>query len=304
MRSVLLAILAVALAAPSAGAATRSIADAPIRTVDAGQGQIGYRTVGKGRPLVLIMGLSGTMDAWPPTFVDALARRHRVITFDSEGIRQTTLGPGPLTILRMADDTASLMRALHLKRADVLGWSMGGMIAQSLAKRHPRLLRRLVLCATAPGDGHGTPPGPDAIGRLSDPSAVGAFGLLFPPGRDELGQAYLRDIFRYPQLMPQAPSEISRLQLGASATWLDGNDPSGKRPGRLRLPVLIGGGALDRALPVPNQRHLARVLPNARLKVYRDAAHGFLFQHRRDFLRRVERFLQAGGKKRTRRAPA
>jgi pimeloyl-ACP methyl ester carboxylesterase len=97
------------------------------------------------------------------------------------------------------------MRALHLKRADVLGWSMGGMIAQSLAKRHPRLLRRLVLCATAPGDGHGTPPGPDAMRRLSDPSAVGAFGLLFPPGRDELGQGYLRDISAYPQLTPQAP---------------------------------------------------------------------------------------------------
>jgi pimeloyl-ACP methyl ester carboxylesterase len=70
------------------------------------------------------------------------------------------------------------------------------------------------------------------------------------------------------------------------------------------VPVLIGAGALDQALPVANQRHLARVLPNAGLKVYRDAAHGFLFQHRRDFLGRVERFRQAGGTKRSRRSPA
>jgi pimeloyl-ACP methyl ester carboxylesterase len=72
---------------------------------------------------------------------------------------------------------------------------------------------------------------------------------------------------------------------------LTGNDPSGRHPGRLDLPVLIGAGALDRALPVANQRHLARVLPNARLKVYADAAHGSFFQHQRDFVRRVQRFL-------------
>ena len=85
----------------------------------------------------MIMGLSGTMDAWPPSFVDALARKRRVITFDNAGIRRSTLGPLPLTISKMADKTAALIRALKLRRTDVLAWSMGGMIAQSLAAGIP-----------------------------------------------------------------------------------------------------------------------------------------------------------------------
>jgi pimeloyl-ACP methyl ester carboxylesterase len=288
----LLAVLVLGLfAVPAQGAAPRSITDAPVRTIDTARGKIGYRSLGRGPPLVMIMGLSGTMDAWPPSFVDALARKRRVITFDNAGIRRSALGPTPLTISRMAGHTAALIRALRLKRADVLGWSMGGMIAQALAHRHPRLLRRLVLCATAPGDGHATVPDPAALRELSDTSPSGGTRLLFPPGREALAADFIRDIASYPDFMPRAPSDVITLQLGASGTWLSGRDRSGLNPGGLALPVLIGAGELDRALPVANQRHLARVIPNARLKVYADAAHGFFIQHRRDFLRRVQRFL-------------
>ena len=98
------------------------------------------------------------MDAWPPSFIDALARHHRVVIFDNPGIRATTRGGAPLTIGQMGNDTASMIRALRLRHPDVLGWSMGGMVAQALAHDHPRLVRRLVLAATAPGDGEGTLP--------------------------------------------------------------------------------------------------------------------------------------------------
>ena len=280
------------LAPAAAAAPQQSIVDAPIRTVQAGQGTIGYRSIGEGRPLVLIMGLGGTMDAWPPSFIDALAARRRVITFDNEGIRRTTLGPGALTIGRMAGDAASLIRALRLRRPDVLGWSMGGMIAQSLVRRHPKLVRRMVLCATAPGDGRATPPAPDVISQLATGTA-NPFQLLFPPGHEPAGQAYARAIASYPSPSPGAPASITQAQFGATAGWLAGNDPSGRPLRRLRLPVLVGGGALDRLLPVPNQRYLARALPNARLRVYRDAAHGFFVQHRREFVQMVDRFLRA-----------
>jgi pimeloyl-ACP methyl ester carboxylesterase len=290
LRQLLLAVLALCvLASPALAAPPRSITEAPVRSVETARGEIGYRSVGKGPPLVMIMGLSGTMDAWPPSVVDQLARKRRVITFDNAGIRHSALGPLPLTITKMADKTAALIRALKLQRTDVLGWSMGGMIAQSLAARHPNLLRRLVLCATAPGDGHGTIPDPAALRELSNPAA--AAGLLFPPGQDAITAAYIRDIAAYPRFMPQAPPDVSSLQFGASRSWLAGQDRSGRNPRRLELPVLIGGGALDRALPVANQRYLARVLPNARLKIYAGAAHGFFFQHRRDFVPRIQRFL-------------
>jgi pimeloyl-ACP methyl ester carboxylesterase len=288
-----------ALAAPAAVASPKSITDAPIRTVQAGQGKIGYRSVGQGRPLVLVMGLSGTMDAWPPSFVDSLAVHRRVITFDNEGIRRTTLGPGTVTVVRMADDVASLIRALRLRRADVLGWSMGGMIAQSLARQYPKLVRRMVLCATAPGDGRATPPAADVITQLTTGTA-NVFQLLFPPGHESAAQAFSRAITSYPNASPAAPPEVTRAQLAASATWASGGDPSGRPLSRLRLPVLVGGGALDRLLPVANQRYLASAMPNARLRVYGDAAHGFLLQHQREFLRVVDRFLRSRAPRRAR----
>jgi pimeloyl-ACP methyl ester carboxylesterase len=289
-----LAVLAfcLALAAPGAAAAApRSVADAPIRAVSAGESQVGYRSVGHGRPLVLIMGLSGTMDAWPPSFVDALAAKRRVIVFDNEGIRRTTAGPAPLTISRMADGTASLMRALRLKRADVLGWSMGGMVAQSLARRHPQRVRRLVFCATAPGDGNATFPNPDVLGDLTDSAAGGVFTRLFPTST-KAAERYIQQIVSYRNASPAAPAEVTQAQFGASAVWLSGGDPSGHRLGRLRVPTLVGAGGLDRVLPTPNQRYLAGRLPRGRLRLYEDSGHGFLFQHQRDFVRAVERFLR------------
>lgn len=284
-------VLCLILAAPAAAAPVRSIADAPTRAVETDRGQIGYRSFGRGErpPLVLIMGLSGTMDVWPPSFVDRLAARRLVITFDNRGVGRTEPGAGPLTISAMADDTAALIRALRLRRADVLGWSMGGMVAQSLARRHPQVMRHLVLCASAPGDGRATLPQADALAELS---GGGVFGLLFPPGRAGLSRRFERDIARYPNVRRRAPQAVTQLQFGASAAWLTGGDPSGQGPKRLRRKVLIGAGALDRALPVANQRYLAGVLPNARLRVYAGAAHGFFFQHRHDFVRRVNRFLE------------
>ena len=292
MRALLAGLLCLLLTAPAAAAAgQRSIADAPIRTVAAGQGTIGYRSVGEGRPLVLVMGLSGTMDAWPPNVVDALATHRRVITFDNEGMRRTTLGPGTLSIRRMADDTASLIRKLRLGRVDVLGWSMGGMITQSLARRYPRRVRRLVLAATAPGNGSATLPGADVAQALLGGTA-NVLDLLFPPGRQDLGAAFARQVTSYPNAQPAAPPTVTRAQLDASTRWMLGREPSGRPLRRLRLPVLVGGGALDRLLPAPNQRHLARRLPNATLRMYGDASHGFLFQYRKRFVRAVNRFLR------------
>ena len=288
---------AVLLIVPQAHAATAtgSIRDAPIRTVRAGQGTIGYRDVGHGRPLVLIMGLSGTMDSWEPVFADALARGRRVIAFDNEGIRRTTLGPGTLTVRRMGDDVAALITHLRLGRADVLGWSMGGMIAQALARAHPSLVRRLILCATAPGDGTATLPAADVLAQLSGgtANAAGLLGLLFPPGRDADTQSFVSALLSYPNPATVAPDSVTQAQLAATGAWLAGKDPLGRPLRRLRLPVLVAGGALDVLLPVANQRRLAAAIQGAQLRIYPAAAHGFLFQERVAFVNEVRRFLSA-----------
>ena len=134
---------------------TASVVSAPVRVAHTRLGAVGYRVVGSGPPLVLIMGYGWTMEDWDPRLVHALARHNRVVMFDNSGVGRTQALPEPLTIDAMANQTSALIDTLGLGRPDVLGWSMGGMIAQALAVLHPAQVRRLVLCATYPGTGRG-----------------------------------------------------------------------------------------------------------------------------------------------------
>ena len=134
-------------------ATTASVTSTPGQVAATALGTVGYRELGSGPPLVLIMGYAGTMETWEPQLVDTLARHFRVVIFDNAGIGGTRALPSPLTIDAMANQTSALISALGLGRPDVLGWSMGGMIAQALAVLHPGQVRRLVLCATFPGVG-------------------------------------------------------------------------------------------------------------------------------------------------------
>ena len=157
------ALVPVALSAcgstPAMAPGTASVVSAPVRIAHTRLGAVGYRAVGSGPPLVLIMGYSGTMEVWDPRLVHALARHNRVVMFDNAGVGRTQPLHGEqtatLTIDAMADQTSALIGTLGLGRPDVLGWSMGGMIAQALAVLHPAQVRRLVLCATYPGTGAG-----------------------------------------------------------------------------------------------------------------------------------------------------
>jgi pimeloyl-ACP methyl ester carboxylesterase len=285
-------LLAVALAAPAAQAATA--VTAPTKVVKIGKQKVGYRTFGSGRPLVMIMGLGGTMGSWDPTFLDALAAGgHRIVLLDNEGIGKTTALPGKLTIRRMGETAAGLIARLKLKRPDVAAWSMGGMIAQSLAVRHPRLLRRLVLMATAPGDGKGVAPTPAALGALTGPSDVNTLlGLLFPADQTAALNTYVSHILQRKPFEGVAPASQALKQTAASGAWLISQDPDGKRVAKLKLPTLIGGGELDPLLPVGNQRHLHDIIKGSQLVTYPDASHGFLMQHQDDWVPKMLTFLK------------
>jgi pimeloyl-ACP methyl ester carboxylesterase len=290
-----LAAAALLVAVPAAHAA--GAVDAPTKTVKVGAQTVGYRSIGQGRPIVMIMGLSGTMDAWAPTFVDALAATgHRVILFDNEGIGKTTALPGDLTIARMGDTTAGLIAALKLDTPDVMGWSMGGMIAQSFAVRHPGSLRRLVLMATAPGDGKAKLPRADAFESLrtaSDPTKL--LGLLFPADRTAERDKYLQDILRRKGVVPAAAKDVVDKQLAATTPWILGQDPDGAKVSDLKMPVIVAGAVKDWALPADNTRHLATIIPGAKRLMYSDAAHGFFLQYADVFIPRVAKFLRADG---------
>src|SRR3954469_18403041 len=228
LRLALVTAVIALLAAPVAHAATAL--DAPTKVMKIGKQRVGYRSFGEGRPLVMIMGLGGTMGSWDPTLLDELAAGgHRIVLLDNEGVGKTTRLRGKLTIGRMGDTVAGLIARLKLKRPDVAGWSMGGMIAQSFAVRHPKSLRRLVLMATAPGDGKATAPLPDALSVLAgggnDPLAV--LNLLFPPDQTAARDHFAADLALRKNLSPSAPPLVTARQLGASTTWLNGGDRDG-----------------------------------------------------------------------------
>ena len=251
-------------------------ATTPTRTVTTDGMTFGFRAFGRGRPIVFIQGLSGTMDAWDPRFLDAVAAQgRRVVLFDNRGMGRSEPLPSPLTMTQMADDAAALIRALRLRRRapapDVFGWSMGGMIAQSLAVRHPRSSRRLVLArprratATRPSP---TPRGLAVIAELG--SASISLDTLFGPRTDAKREAFLANILLRCHPEPVGLRPVIDAQAIASAQWFAGN--GGRKITQLRKRVLVGGGALDELLPVANQRHIARRIPRRGLVLPRRSA--------------------------------
>jgi pimeloyl-ACP methyl ester carboxylesterase len=259
---------------------------------------VGYRTVGSGPPLFLIMGYSGTLYVWDPGLLMRLAERHRVIVFDNRGVLTTSRGRGRLTIQRMADDTAGLIRTLGYRRVDVLGWSMGGYIAQELALRHPNRLRRLVLAGTDPGSPRAIlPKGPFARRIVNDPNPTiqELLRAIFPATKQAAANAYVQRLLLWPGVQASdfnASPQITREQSVASGRlWLCRSCGTYSRLPSLRAPTLVADGRRDILEPPGNSRMIARRIPRARLALYGAAGHAFLFQRRLGFARQVNSFL-------------
>jgi pimeloyl-ACP methyl ester carboxylesterase len=280
-------------AVPVASAAPRSITSVPVQVIQTSDGTVSYRSDGSGRPLVLIMGIGLSQDAWSPTLVNALAKRHRVITFDNAGIGQTAMPPGTLTISAMADQTAALIAALHLRHPDVLGWSMGGTIAQALAVRHPGDVRRLVLCATWPGNGKATmnvSTGVELLNAFVTSNFSTLMSMVFPPDQLATQSAlYITSITKYPGSAPLASSTVDNAQFVAANGWADGKEQAGH--GRITMPTLIGDGADDVVISPVNAREIARAITGTQVVIYPDAGHMFLFQDATAWAARVNKFL-------------
>ena len=208
----------------------RNVLAVPVRVAGTDDGDVGYRELGSGPPLLLIMGLGGTMDNWSASFVDGLAAAHKVVVFDNAGVGKTATISPPLTITGMAEQTSALISALHLGPTSVLGWSMGGMIAQALAVLHPSQVSRLVLAATQAGTGKAAAPGAAASAAASsdDPSIV--LSTLFPASASAAAELYAFSVLRYPDFYTVAPNVkadardrhppvVRRIRPGGARVW-------------------------------------------------------------------------------------
>ena len=271
-------------------ARTPSIVSSPVRVAHTSLGAVGYRMVGSGPPLVMITSYNATMEDWDPRFVDALARHYLVVILDNSGIGDTKQLPGTLTIDAMARQTSALIDTLRLSRPDVLGWSMGGMIAQALAVLDPSQVHRLVLCATFPGTDAEAPTATAASLMRLDPQQVET--ALFPPNQTRAYNAFVAAISGYP---PAAASSKAVLAADRRAVheWWSGKDPAGRRIAAISAPTLVADGTADWVDPVANAHTLARIIPDTKLVFYPDAAHAFLFQYPTQFAAAVESFLKS-----------
>jgi pimeloyl-ACP methyl ester carboxylesterase len=247
-------------------------------------------------PLLLLQHFRGNLDSWDPALVDALARSRRVITVDYAGVGGSS-GATADTFEQTARDTIAFVAALGLSQVDLLGFSIGSFIAQEIALRRPALIRRLVLASSAPQGAagmHGWAPA--VIGAVGTPqtSPQEYLSVFFAAseasqqaGKEALGRMYARTTDR-DATTTWATREA---QYDAVCAWGIPDHAALERVSALELPVFVANGDSDPMILPRYSYLLAGLIPQARLKIYPDAAHGFLFQHYAAFAADVTEFL-------------
>ena len=267
-----------------------SVAKTPVKVAQTERGAVGYRSVGSGPALVMIMGFGSSMEDWQPSFVDDLAKTHRVVIFDNAGIGKSDPLESTVKMAGMADQTSALIDELGLGKPDVLGWSMGGMVAQSLALRHPDQVNHLVLSATQPGNGKAKVIPKKAAKAVAESSAEEFLAALFPDDQKAALKAYADGLSEYTD-RSTVPDGVYGPQRAAINGWIAGDEPDGDKASAATLPVLAAHGKDDTFIPASNTTLLAKLYPNAERQLYDDAGHAFLFQADTDYVSRVNTFL-------------
>ena len=271
--------------------------DAPTRFHDLDGERIAYRTVGRGEPLVLLHRFRASMDDWDPALIDALARHRQVVLFDSVGVGESS-GSTATSVEAAADFAAAFTRDLGFTRADFLGWSLGGMVGQALALRHPELVRGLVLAGTtAPaGTPEVIPSSPEWGGVAAKPTVTAADLLyLFFPAHEAgvaAGQASLeRTSLRRRAEEIKTTQATMAAQYQAIVSFYKDEGAIFPALRSITAPTLVANGNADGAFPAIDSIVLAREIPGATLILYPDAGHGFLFQLAERFAADVHTFL-------------
>jgi pimeloyl-ACP methyl ester carboxylesterase len=263
--------------------------------VQAGDVRFAYRRFGQrgGVPLLLLNYFAANMDDWDPKVTNGLAAGREVILFDNAGVGSST-GETPSGVAAMTRDCVDFCRVLDLRNFDVLGFSLGGMIAQQLAFEHPEMIRRLILLGTGPRGGEGMTFSELSLDELGDPVAL-LMNSFFTASEDSkaAGQAYIERLkLRVVDRDAPVSMKAAGAQLEAIREW--GSIPSTDRYAmlpRIHQPTLVVSGSRDVVVPPINAFLLAQHLPDALLVMYPDASHGAQSQHAEVFLEHGRLFL-------------
>ncbi|MBY3388581.1 alpha/beta fold hydrolase [Rhizobium laguerreae] len=273
-------------------------AEAPNLWINVGETPFAYRDLGLqgGVPVILLNHWGAVLDNFDPWIVDGLATRHHVIATNYRGIGASG-GTAPLTIDEMARDTIALIRTLGFKKVDLLGFSLGGFVAQDITLKAPDLVRKLILAGTGPAGGRGI----EKVGAISWPLIIKGLLTLRDPktylfftstanGR-QAAKAFLDRLKERKAGRDKGPTPRAFLrQLQAIKAW---GRQAPQDLGRITIPVLIANGDDDIMVPAVNSADMAQRIPEAELVVYKDAGHGGIFQNYADFVPKALSFLGA-----------
>jgi len=280
---------------------TETFASAPTLFVKAASGmRYAYRRFGaeSGPPLLFLQHFMGTMDNWDPAITDPLSNSRPIVLFDNAGVGRSE-GKTPDTVLAMAGHVLAFADAVGLKRVDVLGFSLGGMVAQEVALQRRSLVRRLLLVGTGPEGGENMSMlKPELLAILQDPSGDWndrVRKLFFSPTATSQAAARAfqeRQAVRTADKEPMSGQEVFSAQAAAITAWE--KEFQGERFARLaqiESPTLVFNGNRDIMIPTKNSFLLSDNLPNAQLAIYPDSGHGAFFQYHFAFTRLVSEFL-------------
>jgi pimeloyl-ACP methyl ester carboxylesterase len=273
---------------------------APTQFVEANGIRFAYRRFGNaaGIPLVLNQHFTGTMDHWDPAVTDGLAKEREVILFNNAGVSSSS-GEVPTTVERMGANAIAFIKALGLTKVDVLGFSIGGFVAQEITLRAPELVRRLVLVGTGPRSGEGmatlTPKAQEIFGATYDEPDHLWLRVHFT--RSEKSQAAGREFLKRFRLRaenrdPEVNEKVAPAQLEAISKW-GAPLKSFDYLKAIKQPALVVNGSNDVIIYTANSFILQQNLPNAQLILYPDSNHGSQYQYPALFVADVTRFLDA-----------
>jgi pimeloyl-ACP methyl ester carboxylesterase len=284
-------------AGPQSTAATTS-KTTPTRTITVGGTPFAYRELGPrtGVPLVFLHHFTAVLDDWDPRVIDGIAAKRHVIAFDNRGIGATR-GSVPHTIDEMAADAVACIRALGYDQVDLLGFSLGGGVAQVITLEHPDLVRRVILAGTGPAGGGGI----EKINRIAASAYTKAALTLRDPrhylffNRTPAGKRAATDYMA--RLKERTEHRDKRISLQARRAQLKAIRAAGLQAphdlGRIRQPVFVANGDNDVMVASSHSADLARRIPNAKLTIYPDSGHGGVFQYHREFVPAVLEFLES-----------
>ncbi|HEY7985975.1 MAG TPA: alpha/beta hydrolase [Methylophilaceae bacterium] len=278
-----------------AAGAAQTLETAPTKYIEANGVKFSYRTLGptSGTPLILLQHFTGTMDSWDPAVVNGLAKDRPVVVFNNRGVGNTSGTPSD-NVAEMTSDAYAFITALGYKKVDLLGFSLGGFIAQELAVAHPDLVNKVILAGTSNQGGgeHLLQVLGIAFSKtdIADPRE----SLFFSPSAES--QQAARDFVKRAAVRtqdrdPSSGKAIADAQAKAIITWANTNDTGDRLLKAIQQPVLIVQGSNDTMLISKNSLTMFNTIKNAELVMYPDSNHGSIFQYHDSFVNTADHFL-------------